>query len=276
MALYRVKDWDNAYTNGANIAGGEAWPGLWIEAAERFRKDMQAQGQVKFDLRYGDQPRNLFDLFLPVGAPLGLVVLIHGGYWVSTDKSYWSHLAAGPVAHGYAVAMPSYTLCPDIRLAGITREIGTAIGAAARMVAGPIRLVGHSAGGHLATRMITADHPLPQIVQERIAHTVSLSGLHDLRPLMYTEMNDQLRIDEAEAKAESPALLRPATGTRLTCWVGGAERAEFRRQSALLANIWTGLGAVTEAVEEPDRHHFNVVDGLLQPDHPLTRTLLAD
>ncbi|TIV06749.1 MAG: alpha/beta hydrolase, partial [Mesorhizobium sp.] len=70
--------------------------------------------------------------------------------------------------------------------------------------------------------------------------------------------------------------LRPVQGTRITCWVGGGERSEFLRQTALLANIWTGLGAATQSVVEPDRHHFNVVDGLADPDHPLTRTLLDE
>jgi hypothetical protein len=59
------------------------------------------------------------------------------------------------------------------------------------------------------------------------------------------------------------------------CWVGGAERAEFRRQNALLANIWLGLGATTEAVEEPDRHHFDIVDGLADPAHPMVAALLG-
>jgi arylformamidase len=88
-------------------------------------------------------------------------------------------------------------------------------------------------------------------------------------------LNGTLHIDESEALAESPALLRPVDGARITCWVGGGERAEFLRQNALLANIWTGLGATTSAVVEPDRHHFNVIDGLADPDHPLTRTLLG-
>ena len=65
-------------------------------------------------------PRNRFDLFLPEDTPKGLVVFVHGGYWVRFDKSYWSHLANGSVEHGYAVAMPSYTLCPQTRISGIT------------------------------------------------------------------------------------------------------------------------------------------------------------
>jgi hypothetical protein len=62
---------------------------------------------------------------------------------------------------------------------------------------------------------------------------------------------------------------------RLTCWAGSGERHEFLRQNALLANIWTGLGAVTNCVVEPDRHHFSVVDGLADAGHGLTRALLA-
>jgi hypothetical protein len=123
--------------------------------------------------------------------------------------------------------------------------------------------------------MICADAPLPRQTQARIRNVVSISGLHDLRPLMATKMNETLRLDEAEAAAESPALLRPMKDARIICWAGGAERQEFRRQNALLANIWTGLGAATACVEEADRHHYSVIDGLADAGHALTRTLLS-
>jgi hypothetical protein len=146
---------------------------------------------------------------------------------------------------------------------------------AAGLVEGPLMLTGHSAGGHLASRMVTATTPLPADVAKRIRRVVSISGIHDLRPIMRTGMNTTLALDEEEALAESPALLRPMNGARITCWAGGGERAEFLRQTMLLANIWTGLGATTSAVIEPDRHHFDVVDGLADPAHPLTQTLLC-
>jgi len=275
MFGYRVGDWNDAYDNGGNIPGGERWPAAWIEPARLLRERLAAAGRARLDLAYGPAGRNRLDLFLPEGEPCGLVVFVHGGFWLRLDKSYWSHLAQGPLAHGFAVAVPSYTLCPDIRIAGIAREIAAAIETAAGLIAGPILLAGHSAGGHLVTRMAASPSPLAGPVRMRIRHVLSLSGLHDLRPLMRTAMNERLRIDEAEAIAESPALLRPAGDVRLTCWAGAAERAEFLRQNALLANIWTGLGAATAMVEEPDRHHFNVVDGLADPGHPLTSTLLA-
>ncbi len=275
MILHKITDWDNAYANGAHIAGGNRWPGAWVGPAEEFRATMVAAGRTRLDLPYGPAARNRFDLFLPEGKPKGLVVFVHGGYWHLLDKNFWSHLAKGSVDSGYAVALPSYTLCPENRIAGITREIASAITEAAGMVEGPLFLTGHSAGGHLVSRMMCANAPLADAVRRRIRHTVSISGLHDLRPIMKTEMNEVLHLDLAEAEAESPALLQPMEGARITCWVGAGERAEFLRQNALLANVWTGLGAETAAYAEPDRHHFNVIDGLSDADHPLTRTLLC-
>lgn len=274
MFLHRIADWDDAYANWPNIPRSERWPDGWIEPAKAFRETWS--GRTRLDVPYGPAARSLLDLYLPEGEAKGLVVYVHGGFWMRLEKSHFSHLAAGPLAHGYAVAMPSYTLCPETRIAGITAEIGKAIELAAGEVAGPIHLAGHSAGGHLATRMVSSTSPLPQAVRDRIGNVVSISGVHDLRPLMRTAMNKTLKIDEAEAIAESPALLRPLPGTRLTCWVGAGERSEFIRQNALLASIWKGLGAATASVEEPDRHHFDVVDGLASPDHPMTRALLAD
>ena len=77
------------------------------------------------------------------------MVFVHGGYWRAFDRGLWSHLAAGPLARGWAVAMPGYVLAPEARIAAITAMIADAVAAAAAEVDGPMRLAGHSAGGHL-------------------------------------------------------------------------------------------------------------------------------
>ena len=268
-------DWDAAYTNAAYIPGGADYPARWAAEAEAFRNKMTQEKHAHLDLPYGLSVRERFDLFLPDGMAQGLLVFVHGGYWRQFGKSDWSHLAAGGLARGWAVAMPGYTLCPNIRVAGITRQIGAAIATAARELGGPIRLAGHSAGGHLVSRMLCSDAPLPDAVAKRLARVVSISGVHDLRPLLRTAINADLHLDDAEAAAESPALLRPREDVPLTCWVGAAERPEFVRQNALLANIWTGCGVETQCVEEPERHHFDVVEGLTLPDSPLMGAILG-
>ncbi|CAL75413.1 putative hydrolase (Serine esterase) [Bradyrhizobium sp. ORS 278] len=273
--LHSVKDWDNAYANGPNIPGGERWPGLWVAPADAYRAELAGQGRAKLDIAYGAHERQRLDLFLPAGTPKGLVVFVHGGYWMRLDKSFWSHLARGGNAHGFAVAMPSYRLCPEVGLADITADVAQAIAKAMDEVDGPVALTGHSAGGHLVSRMICRGAPLSAERQARISSVVSISGLHDLRPLRRTAMNETLHIDDATALRESPALLVPVDGVDVTAWVGGAERNEFRRQAQLLANIWTGLGASTAYVEAPDRHHFDVIDELADPESGLVKALLG-
>ena len=266
-----IDDWDDAYANAPHIPGAEAFPPRWEADARAFRET--AKGET--GLRYGDGPREAFDLFLPESEPKGLAVFIHGGYWMKFDRSYWSHLAAGAVARGWAMALPGYPLAPDARISEITACIARFLAAAAARVSGPIALSGHSAGGHLATRMLCAELDLDEAVRWRVAQALSVSGVHDLRPLLRTEMNETLGLDDEEAAAESPALLRPVEGARVTAWVGAEERPEFRRQSALLANIWTGLGADMRAVEAPGRHHFDVIEGLADPAAPLCDALLT-
>ncbi|PWC33385.1 alpha/beta hydrolase [Azospirillum sp. TSO35-2] len=270
-----ITDWDDAYANTAHIDGGAGYPAKWAEQAAGFRAAMTDAGRAELDRPYGEAARERFDLFTPEGPAKGTVVFVHGGYWMAFEPSRWSHLAAGALARGWRVAMPGYTLCPDIRIAGITRQIGRAVTAIAEAAPGPLRLTGHSAGGHLVSRMLCADSPLAPAVRGRIGHVVSISGLHDLRPLRNTRMNDTLRLDEAEAVAESPALSRPLPGASITCWVGAAERPEFVRQNALLANVWRGLGAATAVREEAGRHHFNVIDDLTDPASDLVAALLA-
>ncbi len=266
-------NWDDAYANGAHIPGAEGYPPRWEAQALAFR---EAQADRFETHAYGSGARNKVDVFHPETAPLGLAVFVHGGYWMRFDAGTWSHLAAGASSNGWAVALPSYTLCPDARISDITQEIAAAVTLAAGLVDGPIHLAGHSAGGHLVTRMICDTGPLDAGTAARIEHTLSISGVHDLRPLRRTQMNTNLFIDGPEAAAESPVLLEPREGTHVTCWVGADERPEFVRQNALLANIWTGLGAVTRCIEEPGRHHFDVIEALTDPESAITNAWIGN
>jgi arylformamidase len=47
---------------------------------------------------------------------------------------------------------------------------------------------------------------------------LSISGIHDLRPLLLSEMNDVLKLDEAEADGRKPRAPDPRTDLRSTPW----------------------------------------------------------
>ncbi len=260
-------DWDDAFTNGAYIAGADAFPAQWARDAAAFR----ARANGRLDIAYGSDPRQVYDLFAPADAPRGLFVFFHGGYWRAFDKSDWSHLAGGACGRGWAAALPSYPLCPQARIGEITRAAGRAIAAAARLVDGPIVIAGHSAGGHLAARMACSDAPLPPAVRARVRRVAPISGLFDLQPLLHTTMNATLRLDASEAAAESPALQAPPRDVDVVAWVGAAERPEFLRQTALIKQAWPA----TTVHAAPARHHFDVIDLLCDSRGAMVESMLA-
>lgn len=275
MQFHEIHDWNDAYANADHIPNASGFIKRWPKQAASFRKKLLKQGHASIDLSYGKGERNLVDIFYPEDEPKGLLMFVHGGYWYRFDKSFWSHLAQGALGNGWIVAMPSYSLCPSVKISKITKEIAQSIEFVAAKIKGPIRLAGHSAGGHLVSRMICANSPLTKQVQSRIENTIAISPVSDLRPLRQLELNNTLALTVNEAEVESPALLAPHPNKKLTCWVGASERSEFIRQNLLLATAWHGLGASITHVEESDRHHFDVIDGLAQPNSPITKTLLA-
>lgn len=254
-------DLTDAYENGAYIPDAASYPPRWAAEAEAFRA--QLGERARLDLPYGSDARQRFDLFLPAGEAAGLMIFIHGGYWLKFDKSQWSHLAAGAILRGWAVAMPSYRLAPDVRIADITRDVAASVEAASAEVDGPVVVTGHSAGGHLTARMAC----LELAASNRIKRYVPISPLSDLRPLMQTSMNAQLRIDSTEVEAESPVFA--TTEADVTVWVGAEERPAFLDQARWLSEAWDCPLRIA-----PGRHHFDVIEEMTQAHSPLIGALL--
>lgn len=261
-------DLDDAYANGAYIAGAADFPPRWAASAEDFRNSLH--DRARLDIPYGDGARHRFDLFLPEGPPKGVFVFVHGGYWLAFDKSSWSHLAVGALAHGWAVAMPSYDLCPDVQIEDITRQVAQAVICIAAEVPDlPITLAGHSAGGHLVARMLDKTL-IPAEVGARIEMVIPISPLADLLPLLRTSMNDKFHMDCDSAKAESPVEMLDRYPAEVTVWVGAEERPAFLDQAQWLADAWHA-----DHVIALGKHHFNVVEPLADPDSDLVHLIVS-
>ncbi len=149
------------------------------------------------------------------------------------------------------------------------RQIARAIEAAAKCIQGPIVLAGHSAGGHLVARMRCSDVALD--VADRVQRIMPISPLSDLRPLLQTKMNETLCMDMAEAVAESPLLCKDLRNIPTHVWVGANERPAFLDQARWLADGWPD----TQLTIAPNRHHFDVIDDLAEPDSEMVKALLA-
>lgn len=262
-------DPDTAYANAPFIPDAEGYPPAWAARAAAFRAGLGARARL--DLPYGPAPGQRVDLFLPGAAPRGLLVFVHGGYWRAFGRGDWSHLAAGGVARGWAVALPGYTLAPGARI----RDMGAEIVAALAMLAGevpdiPLVATGHSAGGHLVARMMCSDLSGGLgAAAGRLVRAVPISPLADLRPLTALAMNADWRLDAAEAAAESPVLRRPRPGAQVHVWVGAEERPAFLDQARWLAQAWGAPLTMAKG-----RHHFDVIDDLARPDSALSAAVM--
>lgn len=257
-------DYDRAYANAPFIPNAERFPPRWERDSAAF---CEALGpRARLGLPYGAKPRQRFDLFSPEGEARGVFVFVHGGYWLRFHRTMWSHLAAGALARGWACAMPSYTLAPEAHIRDMTAEIARALETASAEVAGPVVVAGHSAGGHLSARMGCADVALAAPLKR----VVPISPVADLEPMALTAMNAELKLDAAEVAAESPARLARRPGVEAHVWVGAQERPAFLYQARLLSEAWD-----CPWTPEPGKHHYDVIDALLDPSSALMAACLG-
>ena len=105
-------------------------------------------------------------------------------------------------------------------------------------------------------------------LRERIKRIVPISPLTDLRPFLDISMNDTLRLDIEEAASESP-VRHEVPEPPGAVWVGAEERPVFLDQAMALRDAWG-----CDLRVDPGRHHFDVIDGLMNADSPLVESIL--
>lgn len=252
-------DLESEYNNRARVPEHKAIIEGWARDAATFRA---AHPHAQLGVSYGPTERQRMDIFWPGpkrAAPMAM--FWHGGYWQALDRSFFSHMARGLVAHGVAVAVPSYDLCPYVTLAEIVTQARRAAVFLAGRMGAPLLGIGHSAGGHLVAMLMA---------QETAAMPAGLpiSALAELAPLVPTSINQALKLSVREAVALSP-LSQPRPAHRgLHAVVGAAESGEYCRQTRALADAWGGTHAAIPG------NHFTVIAPLADPHSDLVATAL--
>ncbi|MGI9384284.1 MAG: alpha/beta hydrolase [Methyloligellaceae bacterium] len=247
----------------------------WTEASAAYR----AAADADLDIPYGPAERNRFDLYRPSspadGAPLA--VFIHGGYWRSLDREMFAFMARAFNEAGFAIALPSYTLCPEARIMDIVEEMRRFLAVLWQLLEQRPVVIGHSAGGHLAGCMVATDWAaIDGVPDDLVTAGYAISGLYDLAPLCETSMKDELRLTPETAEAASPlGWPFPRQGRRLVAAVGAEETSEFLRQSRLLADVWGREGVDAEYAPVAGGNHFTVLDALTAADGPMVPAVKA-
>lgn len=282
MPASRSPAWyDAQYDNRARVPDSAAILQRWAAASVLVRKS----SPCLLDVAYGDAPKERLDLFTSDATFAPVLVFIHGGYWRALDKADQSFLAGVFTDEGALVVIPNYSLCPEVAIDRIPLQLARALAWVWRHAAdhggdpNRIVLVGHSAGGHLATMLGCCDWKAvaPDLPRHLVKGIVSISGLHDLSPIRATPfLQTDLRLDAEAVKRLSPVRF-PAPEAPVYALVGGAESDEFKRQTRLLREAW-GPRAVPVCEEIGNCNHFDILHDLADPEgrsHALVRHLLA-
>ena len=257
------------YDNLARVPEHPAIITGWRHDAAAFRA---AWSHADLGIPYGPGERERIDLFCPgQGDNWPVAMFVHGGYWQALDRSAFSHLAAGMLAQGVAVAIPSYDLCPQVTLATIVGQMRAAAALLHRRCGRRLLATGHSAGGHLTAMLMATDWRAldPRLPGDLVAAGLPISGVFEIEPLLPTTIGTGLRLTPAEAHRLSPRWL-PSPGLKLHAVVGGTESAEFLRQTRDFAAAWGGT-----AEEIPGENHLTVIAGLADPASALARRAAA-
>ena len=270
--------YDGMYNNRALVPDHADYLARWARQSQEAREALRCE----LDLPYGAQPGETLDVFPAEQGGGPVLVFIHGGYWRALDKRDHSFVAPAFTRHNTCVVVPNYTLAPAVTIPQITLQMARAVAwtwrNARRFGGDPRRIVvaGHSAGGHLAAMLLACVWPQldAALPRDTVRSALSISGLHDLDPIMRTPfLQSTLQLTPEQVAQASPARLpAPRAGT-LYSVVGGEESPEFHRQNRLVQEAW-GANRVPVCEVLPGLHHFSVLDALVEPSHRLQQLAL--
>ena len=263
------------YNNRARVPEHPEIFARWEKEAAAYRA---AAHNAKLAVTYGPSLRRTIDLFPAKDddkAPLAL--FIHGGWWRSLEPAMFSQVAAGPNARGISVAVAGYDLCPNCSIADIIEQMRSACLMLWRKRRQRIFVYGHSAGGHLAACMVATDWKAlaSDAPADLVPAAYAISGVFDLLPLLHCSQNQDLRLDEGEARRVSPLYWSVPAGRSFDAAVGALESSEFLRQSKTITEAWRQKKALTRYDEIPGTNHFTVIDPLSDPNSAMTARVAA-
>lgn len=253
------------------IASNDAQGSLdrYVSRSAEARKALAGMCVVDEGLRYGPAPKQTLDLYRPESGPGArpLVVFIHGGYWRALDKADHSFVVPPLIEAGAVVVNLNYDLCPDVTLDEVCDQViagvrhcqvkAAAWGAdTERMV-----LIGHSAGAHLAARILNApadDLGRPADVVYGVA---LISGIYEPQVVLrLPSVNDQAQI-APDVAGRNDCLATPPAGTaKFVVWAGGDEPEGWIDQSVQYAELVKGQGMNCTFFTLDHTDHFTVLE----------------
>jgi len=259
---YNQQQLNNQYNTRLQVPDYADYFNRW----ERQSRQTAEHNTILKDIAFGDHPEERLDIFPSKIPHSKTLVFIHGGYWHLLDKSIFHFLAEHFLKYNVTTVLINYPLAPKSSL----DEIVVSCRKSLRWLhdniiryngdSNDLFLMGHSAGGHLASMMLIEEEA--KFVQGMI----SLSGLFRLEPVMLSYLNDSIGMDRETAIKNSPVFLSPANDCPLLLVTGSDESDEFKAQSEELCQCWQSKCSNIELLMVPKKNHYSILDAVIEKD----------
>ncbi len=211
---------------------------------------------VKTDLAFGPHERHRLDLYLPAAAKAEtpLVLFLYGGSWKWGSRWRYGFVGYALADRGLAVAVADYRLYPEVRFPEFNFD---AARAAAWLQAnrgrfglapGPLHLMGHSAGAHIAALVALDARYLGEygMAPAGLGRFVGVSGPYAMHPSEVGYIADIFPTADKEDAAR-PVTFARAGAPPMLLLHGAADTIVAPENSFALARAETARGGAAEA-----------------------------
>jgi arylformamidase len=262
---YNQDQLNNQYNTRLHVPDYEMYFSRW----DILSKQTVQHHTILKDIPFGDHPEERMDIFPSGNHHSKTLVFIHGGYWHLLDKTMFHFLAGHFLKYNVTTVLINYPLAPRASMEEIVASCRKALwwlhDNMKRFNGNPteIYLLGHSAGGHLATMMLVGEEA------KFVRAAISLSGLFRLEPVMLSYHNFLIGLDSKNTIQNSPVFLTPVNDSPLLLVTGTDETEEFKAQSEELCDRWKSKCSNIEHLKVPQRNHYSILDAVTEYDSTL-------
>ena len=271
-------DLDAAYDVENSVPDFTVYARQYVDGSQHARSLYGGDIGVKF----GPSIDEYVDIFPATRKNAPVFIFIHGGYWRILSAGEFNFTALGPAEADVTVVVANYSLCPDVTITEIVRQMRALVVWVYHNIGeyngdrNNIFVCGHSAGGHLAAMCALTDwkrqYGLPDDI---IRGAIPISGLFNLEPIRRTFLQADLNISEREVETASPQRLTRHCRVPLLVSYGGDETSEFVRQSDEFLTGWKNAGNQGKFLPQMGRNHFNAITDLADRDSPLCAAIFS-
>jgi arylformamidase len=256
---YNQEQLDNQYNTRLQVPDYADYFERW----ERLSRQTEKEHTIFKNIFYGTHPEECVDIFPAEKKLAKTMVFLHGGYWHLLDKSLFHFLAPAFLKNNITTVFINYPLVPaasiDMIVSSCHKAMRWVRSNIMRFNGDPSQLyiMGHSAGGHLASMLLADDLTF-------LKGVILLSGLFRLEPIMLSYLNDVLRMDMEIAERNSPVFLKPTNSCPLLLVTGTDETDEFKDQTMEMYNNWKNEHNHIDVLKIPGKNHYSILDAVVE------------